>query len=144
MYQTGYIERFGTGTLEIIRLSDEAHLHEPDFNIDEGFKVVLWRPSVAITDQVPTKYRLSTDQVTDHVDELIQRLVLVLYKPKSRPELMEALDLRHNGNFRDNYLRPAMESGFVEMTDPNSPNSPKQRYRLTTKGITLKQTLTKK
>jgi predicted HTH transcriptional regulator len=144
MYQTGYIERFGTGTLEIIRLSDEAHLHEPDFNIDEGFKVVLWRPSVAITDQVPTKYRPSTDQVTDHVDELIQRLVLVLSKPKSRPELMEALDLRHNGNFRDNYLRPAMESGFVEMTDPNSPNSPKQRYRLTTKGITLKQTLTKK
>ncbi|MGB4843273.1 MAG: DUF4062 domain-containing protein, partial [Ferruginibacter sp.] len=42
MYQAGYIERFGTGTLEIIRLSHEADLNDPDFNIDEGFKVVLW------------------------------------------------------------------------------------------------------
>jgi ATP-dependent DNA helicase RecG len=53
MCQAGYIERFGTGTLEIIRLSEEAHLDEPDFNIDEGFKVVLWRPS-AVSGQVPT------------------------------------------------------------------------------------------
>ena len=53
MYQAGYIERFGTGTLEIIRLLEEAKLHEPDFNIDEGFKVILWRPPG--TGEVPTK-----------------------------------------------------------------------------------------
>ncbi len=58
LYQAGYIERFGTGTLEIIRLSEEAHLNDPDFNIDEGFKVVLWRPLASTG-----KYRASTDQV---------------------------------------------------------------------------------
>ena len=72
MYQTGYIERFGTGTLEMIRLSEEANLEEPDFNIDEGFKVVLWRPS-ALTDQV-------TDQVTDHVTDQVTAQVPGKYR----------------------------------------------------------------
>ncbi|HVT84292.1 MAG TPA: DUF4062 domain-containing protein [Chitinophagaceae bacterium] len=62
MFQTAYIERYGTGTLEIIRLAEEAHLNDPDFNIDEGFKVVLWRPSAA-AGQAPGKYRASTGQV---------------------------------------------------------------------------------
>lgn len=62
LYQVGYIERFGTGTLEIIRLSEEAHLHEPDFRIDEGFKVVIWRPE-AIFAEEPGKYRASTGEV---------------------------------------------------------------------------------
>jgi ATP-dependent DNA helicase RecG len=32
------------------------------------------------------------------------------------------------------YLKPAMDGGFVEMTDPDSPKSPKQKYRLTRQG----------
>jgi ATP-dependent DNA helicase RecG len=32
------------------------------------------------------------------------------------------------------YLKPAMDGGFVEMTDPDSPKSPKQKYRLTRRG----------
>ncbi len=62
LYQTGYIERFGTGTLEIIRLSEEARLHEPDFNVDEGFKVTIWRPAATRSNK-PDKYRTSTGQV---------------------------------------------------------------------------------
>ena len=32
------------------------------------------------------------------------------------------------------YLRPALDSGLVEMTLPDKPNSRSQRYRLTAKG----------
>ncbi|WP_410896790.1 Fic family protein [Prevotella sp. E13-27] len=28
-----------------------------------------------------------------------------------------------------NYLSPALKAGLIEMTDPDSPKSPKQRYR---------------
>lgn len=28
-----------------------------------------------------------------------------------------------------NYLSPALKAGLIEMTDPNSPKSPKQKYR---------------
>ena len=84
-----------------------------------------------------------TDHVTGHVNELILRLIIVLENKKSRPELMESLDLRHSGNFRDNYLNPAIEEGYIEMTIPDKPKSIKQKYQLTHKGIELKNRISK-
>ncbi len=60
MYLKGYIERLGTGTMDIIRIARKNNLQEPEFEQNEYFKVIIYRPS---TDQVPTKYRPSTDQV---------------------------------------------------------------------------------
>lgn len=42
-YQAGLIERFGTGTSEILRLTEHAKLQKPEFNTSEGFKVTIWR-----------------------------------------------------------------------------------------------------
>ena len=36
--------------------------------------------------------------------------------------------------FLKNYLSPALKAGLIEMTDPNSPKSPKQRYRRSKEG----------
>ena len=44
-------------------------------------------------------------------------------------ELMELLELKHRPTFRDNYLLPALELGYIEMTIPDKPRSSKQRYR---------------
>lgn len=62
----------------------------------------------------------------------------------SKSEIMSALDLRHNPNFRDNYLRPALHGDYVKITDREIPNGPKQKYRLTGKGRALKQNLENK
>lgn len=43
-------------------------------------------------------------------------------------ELMELLDLKSRSSFRENYLLPAIKSGFIEMTLPDKPNSRNQRY----------------
>ena len=48
--------------------------------------------------------------------------------------LMKNLDMSHRGTFRKNYLDPALELGLVEMTQPDSPRSPTQRYRLMATG----------
>ena len=34
----------------------------------------------------------------------------------NREELMEILELKHSGNFRENYLHPALEKEYIEMT----------------------------
>jgi ATP-dependent DNA helicase RecG len=47
MYQVGYIERFGTGVSEMIRLSLEEGLKEPEFDFDGGVSITLWRPTKA-------------------------------------------------------------------------------------------------
>lgn len=48
----------------------------------------------------------------------------------SSNEIMALLSMSHKPTFRKNYLKPALELGWVEMRDPNSPKSPQQKYRL--------------
>ena len=130
LYQAGYIERFGTGTGEIFRLIKDAGLREPLFDLGEGVKVIIWRPMVS-AGQV-------TGQVTGQVAEGIKRVVLVLVDEMKSAEIQEVLQLKHREYFRDNYLEPSINEGFVEMSIPGKPNSPIQKYRLTEKGMELK------
>ena len=49
-------------------------------------------------------------------------------------EMMAALKLGGRRNFLERYLTPAIDAALVERTQPDSPRSPTQRYRLTKKG----------
>jgi len=59
----------------------------------------------------------------------LQRLLDVLKGPMSVREMMAALGFGSRDKFLKNYLSPALKSGLIEMTNPDSPKSPKQRYR---------------
>ena len=59
----------------------------------------------------------------------LQRLLNILKGDMSVREMMAALGFASRDKFLKNYLSPALKAGLVEMTDPNSPKSPKQRYR---------------
>ncbi len=61
-------------------------------------------------------------------------MLRVCQKEMNRAELMNALSLKGRDNFLKKYLMPALDLGLIEMTQPNSPNSPTQKYRLTQKG----------
>jgi hypothetical protein len=52
-------------------------------------------------------------------------------------DLMQLLGLKHRPSFLDSYLSPALQLRLVEMTQPESPRSPTQKYRLTTQGKAL-------
>ena len=47
---------------------------------------------------------------------------------------MKAVGLKDRVTFARNYLEPALVESFIEMTQPDSPTSPTQKYRLTEKG----------
>ena len=81
-----------------------------------------------VTDQVGDQV---TDQVTDQVAALIRAIGS---SELGSNDLMQALGLSHRPTFRNNYLNPAMEDEWIERTQPDSPRSPTQRYRLTGKG----------
>ncbi|MBU2056041.1 MAG: hypothetical protein KKC25_13915 [Proteobacteria bacterium] len=70
------------------------------------------------------------DEVTGEVIQLLKSLA----KPKTRAEIQTILGLKGQANFRDRYLKPALENGFIEMMIPEKPRSSKQKYRLTAKG----------
>ncbi|MDR0816276.1 MAG: Fic family protein, partial [Desulfovibrio sp.] len=69
------------------------------------------------------------------VTDQVRRLLAVLAQgEQSAAVLLAELGLRHSPSFRKNYLDPAIDDGLVERTQPDSPRSPTQRYRLTAKG----------
>ena len=141
MYLKGYIERLGTGTADIIRIARENNLQEPDFEQKDEFKAILYRPS---SEQVPTKLRPSTDQVPQNLRSSsveVRNLLKVMEGEMSRKEIQQALELKHDGNFRENYLDPALADAIIEMKYPDSPNHPKQKYLITEKGNEIKKQL---
>jgi len=80
-----------------------------------------------------------TDQVSNQVSDQVKRLLKALTPNGAvkAEDLMLNLGLSHRATFRSNYLNPALQGGLIEMTHPDSPRSPVQKYRLTNKGRAL-------
>ena len=77
---------------------------------------------------------ISTPQETPHVSPQVERLLAVLEGEMSRQQILHVLNLSDRKSFRQRYLQPALENGYVEMTLPESPTARNQRYRLTARG----------
>lgn len=58
-----------------------------------------------------------------------------------RELLQQLLDISHREYFRSSFLVPALEAELMELTIPDKPNSSKQKYRLTSKGIDVRNML---
>jgi len=71
-----------------------------------------------------------TPQVTPQVEKLLASL----RGEMSRGELMIAAGIKDRKHFSEAFLQAALDSGLIEMTQPDKPNSSKQRYRLTPLG----------
>ena len=56
----------------------------------------------------------------------------------SLSEMMVACGKQSRTSFLENYVSPAIEGGYIERKYPDSPNHPKQQYRLTSIGLALK------
>ena len=143
MYLKSYIERLGTGTADMLRIALEKGLPEPDFQQNEEFRTIIYRPS---THQAPTKHPPSTHQVLDKHRSAsleLQGLVKVIQGEMSRKEIQEVLKLKDRRNFRENYLGPAVEQDLVSMKYPDNPTHNKQKYYLTAKGEELQKSLLK-
>jgi ATP-dependent DNA helicase RecG len=136
MFLARYVEKAGSGILDMIALCREAGLPVPGFRQEGGeFVQTLWRPesAEARTDE--------TGQVTGQVDSVeeelsadVQRLLYAITGEMARRDIQERLGLKQREHFYDVYLTPALAAGLIERTAPDKPTSRFQRYRLTEKG----------
>ena len=76
MFLNGDIERFGTGILEMIERSKETDLIAPEFVINEGFMLILCRPSTTEKTIHDTKFIA--------IENLSHRVVWLLNNEMSR------------------------------------------------------------
>ena len=55
-----------------------------------------------------------------------------------RSEIQNTLGLKNREHFVLHYIKPAIEQKYIELVNPDSPNHPQQKYRLTEKGKEMK------
>ena len=53
----------------------------------------------------------------------------------SANELMKILNRTNKSKFKNVIINPLVENGFFELTNPDKPKSPSQKYRLTSKFV---------
>ena len=122
-HRLGEVEKVGSGILRIEQTLKEAKV-PPMRSRFTGFCTFIF-------DRIIPQ---DTPQVTPQVTPQDKMLFILYDKELSRDEIMEVIDLKDRKHFREIYLNPAIRSGFIEMTIPDKPNSPNQKYRLTSKG----------
>ena len=97
-------------------------------------------PNVPNVPNVLSQHQV-TGEVSGEVTGEVTAVLKALSIPLSRKDLQEKLGLKGQANFRERYLEPVLDSGLIEMTQPDSSKSPTQKYRLTEKGKKVKAKL---
>jgi hypothetical protein len=72
----------------------------------------------------------------------VQNMVLIKEDEMNRLEIQNKLNLKHEGNFMDTYLTPALEAGVLAMKISQKYH-PRQKYMFIEKGKNLQNYLIK-
>ncbi len=123
LYKSTVLESWGRGIKLMVDECKRIGIPEPEFRSDNGFVCVTFPYT-----------RITAGQVAGQVAALLTCLGTDTLSSK---ELMERLSLKGRDNFLNSYLNPALNEGYVEQTHPENPRHPRQKYRLTDKGVRL-------
>ena len=131
-FLAGLIEAWGRGIWRVDKAFEDAGLVLPIFKEScGGFLVHIPIPEQNDTPQL-------TPQLTPQVTPQVKRLILILKQQKMTiGELIKGLELKDRKNFKNKYLRPAIEAGWVISLYPNIHNHPRQQYFLSEEGLRL-------
>ena len=80
----------------------------------------------SILDEIIVQSMSPESGITEYVKTLLAAMEYDV--PYSAKELLQILNLKSKENLRKNYLNPALENGWIEMTLPDKPKSKNQRY----------------
>jgi len=135
LWQTLFLSRWNP-VFSDIAVESIIYEHQQDYYhaINQSNSAVDCAPFVEFMLEI-IRETLMGDQVIEQATDQVVRLVKTMALDRlSALELMGKLGLSHRPTFRKNYLRPALDGGLIEMTAPDSPRSPTQKYFLTEKG----------
>jgi predicted HTH transcriptional regulator len=125
----GMVEQLGSGVPRILQAYSKNC-----FKFADSYLRLIFPATEKVTTQV-------TMQVTTQVTTQVEELIKVFTGEHTRQELQAILNLANREHFRKNYLQPSINANLIELTIPEKPNSSKQKYRLTERGILVKNSM---
>ena len=113
-------------TVLMIDQCRERGLPAPIWTSDEklGVTVIFRTPEV-------------TPEAAPEATPEVLRMVSAIQGEMTRAEIQKKLGLADEKHFREKYQQPGLKLGVIEMTVPDKPRSPLQKYRLTSAGKRL-------
>lgn len=81
----------------------------------------------------PSRHPVGTQSVLNI--ENLDKLIVFCTEARSFGEMLAFMGLTDRTKFRRKYIHPLLETGILELTIPEKPNSQNQKYRLTAKGL---------
>ncbi|MDR0578436.1 MAG: putative DNA binding domain-containing protein [Candidatus Accumulibacter sp.] len=121
-------DELGSGMRKMMLYGKKYGGADPRLMEGDVFRMIISVPefdSVPSRDQVGTKSGPSRDQV---------EVLHMCMQEKTITELMRFAGRSSRTKFRDQVLKPLLESGRLEMTIPDKPTSSRQKYRTTAEG----------
>ena len=151
MAQLDYMEKRGSGLKKICNATKELVSYKeerrPVFKSSSAqFMTTIYSmeygegESNQVSNQVVTKQSLSSHQVVVKLSSsipMVYDLLEMMIKPMSAKEMRQFCGLKDATYFKTNIIDALIEGGLVAMTQPDSPNSPTQKYYLTESGKSL-------
>ena len=136
----------GSGVRNLMKFGKAFGGREPELVEGDIFKITIGVPDSGL--KIPANRNLReevtgevTGEATGEVTGEVKRIVIIIRGEMKRIEIQRAMSFKSADHFRKAYLEPALSSGLIEMTKPESPNSPVQKYRLTQQGEALRKLL---
>ena len=127
-------DELGSGMRNMMKYGKAYGGADPEMIEGDVFRIIVRVPEFGAAEPD----HAATAKVTEQVTEQVKRLIVCLEKSSAgTKDIMRILRLQHRPTFLYDYLQPALDAGFIEMTQPDSPRSPTQKYRLTEKGRKL-------
>lgn len=132
-HRTGAIEVWGRGTNRVIEACRAYGIADPTFTEASGAVTVTFRAQVVTGARglVPGGHQVGTMSALSPYQVQVLEVTDV---PRALAELMGPSGRKDRTKFRDQVLAPLLQAGLVEMTIPDKPRSPNQRYRITEAG----------
>lgn len=144
MHEYKLVKEFGEGVDRMYREMEEAGCPAPEYKQGDFMVYATIRQHKDARDKgtsrgasEDTSKGTSNGSGVVQVSEQVMRLLRVLTGEMSIRVMMDKLQFKSRDKFYVNYLTPALKAGLVEMTQPDSPKSPIQQYRLTEAGKEL-------
>lgn len=125
-----------SGIPTIRRTMQEYHLPQPEFIDERGsFIVKLYKFGSVLPDmewmsaKADKEYKhesTGTGEAPENID--VKNLILFCKTPRTRKEICDYLELNSVTYAIQAYVMPLVESGFLKMSIPDKPKSPRQLY----------------